>query len=60
MIKRILIDCSSLITIIIDNDYVLSDIKITIWSNFYNVNSTKMVKTYDEVPIFGLYPSYLI
>ena len=50
--------------IIMDNGYVLSDIKVTIVPKpngqtiSYNVNS-KMAKTYGEIPIFGLYPSYL-
>ncbi len=56
---------SPLTAIIMDNGYVLSDIKVTIVPKpngqtiSYNVNS-KMAKTYGEIPIFGLYPSYLI
>ncbi len=55
---------SPLTAIIMDNGYVLSDIKVTIVSKpngqtiSYNVNS-KMAKTYGGIPIFGLYPSYL-
>lgn len=55
---------SPLTAIIMDNGYVLSDIKVTIVPKpngqtiSYNVNS-KMAKTYGEIPIFGLYPSYL-
>ncbi|SUX00112.1 Arylsulfotransferase [Campylobacter jejuni subsp. doylei] len=60
---------SPLTAIIMDNGYVLSDIKVTIVPKpngqtiSYNVNSknvnSKMAKTYGEIPIFGLYPSYL-
>lgn len=55
---------SPLTAIIMDNGYVLSDIKVTIVPKpngqtiSYNVNS-KMAKTYGGIPIFGLYPSYL-
>ncbi|EON1002176.1 aryl-sulfate sulfotransferase N-terminal domain-containing protein [Campylobacter jejuni] len=64
MIKMNPYGLSPLTAIIMDNGYVLSDIKVTIVPKpngqtiSYNVNS-KMAKTYGGIPIFGLYPSYL-
>lgn len=61
MIKMNPYGLSPLTAIIMDNGYVLSDIKVTIVPKpngqtiSYNVNS----KLYGGIPIFGLYPSYL-
>lgn len=63
MIKMNPYGLSPLTAIIMNNAYVLSDIKVTIVPKpngqtiSYDVNS-KMAKTYGGIPIFGLYPSY--
>nr|WP_251814937.1 aryl-sulfate sulfotransferase N-terminal domain-containing protein [Campylobacter jejuni] len=59
MIKMNPYGLSPLTAIIMNNGYVLSDIKKSNGQTIsYNVNS-KMAKTYGGIPIFGLYPSYL-
>lgn len=58
MIKMNPYGLSPLTAIIMNNGYVLSDIKNQMVKLFLNNVNSKMAKTYGGIPIFGLYPSY--